>query len=494
MKNGSVESDYSGYTESFDVIKQRSVMGVLAYLTRTFLVQMVGIVATLILAALLDPEAFGTFFLVTAVVNLFVFLSDVGLAASLIQKKEQPTRADLVTTFTIQQLLASFIFVVIVGLTPFWRQALHLNSAGLFLMYALGFSFILASFKTIPSILLERRLEFNKLVLPQIVENVVFYAGIVYFAWRGYGVSSYTVAVLLRGVVGVIAMYVIEPWRLGLGVSTRSLKELLHFGLPYQVNDLLARIKDDLLFVVLRGVVSITEMGYIGWAKKWSLFPFRFTVDSVVRVTFPAYSRLQKDKRQLKKALEKSLFFISLAVFPLMIGMLGMAYPLTIVVTAYQKWQPALPALYFFIVDVSCSAVVVPLTNVLNATGKIRTTLKLMVGWTVLLWILTLWLTKMIGYTGVAVATALVGISSLVVVEVVRRKISFQFWNNVLPALMAASFMGFVLWRFQAFASQSLTRFLTVVITGVMAYGIFLGLFLGKRLVMEIKSIWSFRK
>ena len=75
--------------EELQSIKKQSIVGVVAYTVRTFMLQLVAFGATLLLAAFLNPEDFGIFFLVTAVVNLFVFLSDVGLAASLIQKKEK---------------------------------------------------------------------------------------------------------------------------------------------------------------------------------------------------------------------------------------------------------------------------------------------------------------------------------------------------------------------------------------------------------------------
>lgn len=68
-------------------IRRKSVRGVISYTFRTMFLHVVGIVATILLSYYLDPEDFGIYFVVTAVVGLFTFLSDVGLAASLVQKK-----------------------------------------------------------------------------------------------------------------------------------------------------------------------------------------------------------------------------------------------------------------------------------------------------------------------------------------------------------------------------------------------------------------------
>ena len=55
-------------------------------------------------------------------------------------------------------------------------------------MWALAFGFFLASLKTIPSVLLERDLKFEFLVLVELAETLIFYLIAVALAWRGFGV------------------------------------------------------------------------------------------------------------------------------------------------------------------------------------------------------------------------------------------------------------------------------------------------------------------
>lgn len=475
-------------------IKNRSVVGVIAYTLRTFLLQIISLIATLLLSAFLSPEEFGVFFLVSALVNLFTFLSDIGLAASLIQKKAEPTEHDLGTTFTIQQMLSLVIFGLIIFLTPFWRTQFSLDSAGIVLMYTLGFSFILSSLKTIPSILLERKLAFNKLVLPQIVENVIFYTVAVFFAWKGFGVTSYSIAVVLRGIAGLLVIYSLEPYWPKIGIKRDSLKGLLKFGLPFQLNDLLARAKDDLLIVVLKKFVGAAELGFLGWAQRWSLFPFRFTVDSVIRVTFPAYSRLQHDSKNLKIAIEKSLFFISLVIFPLLIGMGVMARPLTEVIEKYNKWQPALPALYLFIINVLWSSISTPLTNAINAIGKISITLKLMIMWTALTWVLTIPLVMRFGFIGVAVAAALVSCTSIITIIIAKKLMSISVLSNIGWQGIASLGMGAIVYGYNDFWNQSISHFFAGIACGIVSYALLVYLVMPKRVLSEIGTIIKLRK
>lgn len=69
-------------------IKRRSFAGIIALTSRTFILQIIALIATFILTVLLDPTSFGVFFIVTAVVNFLNYFSDIGLAAALIQKKK----------------------------------------------------------------------------------------------------------------------------------------------------------------------------------------------------------------------------------------------------------------------------------------------------------------------------------------------------------------------------------------------------------------------
>ena len=169
---------------------------------------------------------------------------------------------------------------------------------------------------------MERSLSFNRLVIPTIVETIGFYVVAVYLAWKGMGITSFSYAVLARGILGVITVYIVEPWVPSLGISTVVARRLLRFGVPFQLNSFLALVKDDLLIVFLGKVLPFSQVGYLGWAKKWAEVPLRLIMDSVVRVTFPAFSRIQHDKKLLGKALEKTIYGLSLTIFPISVALL----------------------------------------------------------------------------------------------------------------------------------------------------------------------------
>ena len=434
-------------------IKQKTVSGAISYFLRTLFLQGFGLGSAIILSWLLDPEDFGVYGFVIQIIGILTFISDIGFAAALIQKKQNPTLTDYRTTFTVQQILSWIIVALVLLLLATGLVSQKAGTAANWILLSLALSFPLASLKTISSVMLERRLDFSRLVLPQIVEQVLFHSILIWMAWNGYGALSYAYAIIARSIIGTAVMLYISPWSIGFAYNKQAFWELFGFGAKFQVNDFLARIKDQLFFLALGLVLPIREFGYIQWAKNWSLYPYMLTVQNVMAITFPTFSRLQHDRQLLGRAIEKSLYFISLFVFPILVGMIVFIGPSLAVIPAYAKWQPATFAFIWFTASVFWSALSTPLTNTLNAIGKINATLKLMVMWTTLTWVLTpiaLWAW---GYTGVAFAAFVISCTSFVTVRMVNREVPFRFLLSVgkqtfaAAAMLLVGLLGWEIWH-----------------------------------------------
>ena len=476
---------------TLETVKARAVKGVVVLTGRTFLLSGVSLVASGFLAVYLSPSQFGVFFIVSAAVNFLAFFSDIGLAAALIQKKEKITNADLKTTFTIQQALVLILLLLLFLGTPIFTKFYPLSLDGKLLLYALGISLLFSSLKTIPSILLERELDFGKLVIPQVFENLVYNVVVVILAWQGLGVRAFTYAVLARGSVGLIAIYILRPWMPGLTISRKSLKKLLTFGVPYQLNTFLATLKDDGMTVFLGGILGTAGIGFLGWAQKWAYMPLRLFMDHVLKVTFPAFSRMQDEKEHLVRSVTRSIFFVCFLVFPTVIGLLILAPLLVEIIPRYEKWTPALIPMALISINTVFAAATTQLTNLLNAIGKIKTTFKLMIMWTVLTWALVPFLAIKYSIIGAAAGYALVGSSSVVAIYVAHRKVAFSLLDGVFKPAAASVVMGVVLLFVRKMLPINLFSVFSLVGLGVIIYVLAIYLTVGSSIVADVKK--SFR-
>ena len=129
-----------------------------------------------------------------------------------------------------------------------------------------------------------------------------------------------------------------------------------------------------------------------------------------------------------------------------------------------------------------------PLTNTLNAIGKIKITLYLMIAWTVLTWILGPVLVFKIGFNGVAVASLLIGLTVVIPIWVTKRYVHFNLAPNILPASIASVFIA-VFFYWTAPFVKTLTSLVFIMIAGGIIYGGIIFLLKGKELTSEIKSL-----
>jgi O-antigen/teichoic acid export membrane protein len=477
-----------------NLVGQRAVKSVMALTGRTFLLNLVNFLGTLTLTIFLSREEFGIFIVTSALVEILAYFSDIGLAGALIQKKHRLEKKEIEATFTIQESL------VLAGIVLAWilakpiQRFYGLDQLGLNLIYALLIAFFLSSLKTIPSVLLERRLRFEKVIIPQIMETLVFNGLVVSLAWAGWGIKSYIIAVLARAGVGVITIYLLVPWRPRLRFSLSAVKSLLHFGIPYQANSILAVFKDKVSLLVLGKILGLEGMGILGWAEKWANLALRYFLDAMIKVAFPLFSRLQTKLGQAQRSLEYSIYFIATMVMPILAGFYVLMPRIITTIPKYEKWQAGVTTFNLFLISAGIAAVSTFLTNFLTAMGRIKQVVGLMIMWTVLTLALYPWLAIKLGYEGVAWGSVLIGLTAVIPYLLVKKIVRFKLLNNLAPSLIAAGIMIIVLKKLMVYLANNLSGLLVSIMAGGMIYLITLILINGKELKNKIITFLSYAK
>jgi O-antigen/teichoic acid export membrane protein len=451
-------------------IKKRAVRGVIILTGRGFILNAISAIAQSLLWAFLGQYELGVFAIVSATISFLGYFSDIGLGAALVQKKDAPTERDLRTTFTIQQGLVLLGVIAVFLLAPNLSQSHNLSPEGRTLMYAFAISFFISSFRGIPTILLERKLDFVKYSIPSVIDTLVYNVVLVFLAARGFGIASYTYAVILRSLVGTIAVYALQPWRPGLAFSLQSIKSLFKFGLPYQLNSFISVIKDQGIIIFLGGIIQPVGVGLLDTSQRMINLPFRFFMDQVSKVTFPAFSRMQDDGDHLVVSVTRSIFFVSLLTFPVIAGFVLLSPILFDIIPQYNKWHAAVPILPLLAINAYFATVSNPLYNLLYAIGKVRQTMYLMLMWTVLTWVFVPPLAIRFGVMGVAIAMSLVGASSIVSILVAHKYVPFSYWNSFGKPLFASFIMILILFVIRPFVPHTIPGLGALIGAGVVSY------------------------
>lgn len=444
------------------------------------------VTVNLILAKILPVAVIGVFDIANSILAFFTFFSDIGLAAAIIQKREI-TKDDLKTTFTVQEILALAILLAVWFLAPHLASLYKLNVEGMWLIRALGASFFMTSLKVIPSVLLERELKFTPIVWVEVLETAVFNGVLIFLSFHNFGVESYSFATILSSVGGLSAIYIIAPWRIAVGFSRDAMRQLLKFGIPFQLNSLLALLKDRLVPLVIAGMVGPLGVGYITWSQNIAFLPLE-VMNIVIRVTFPAYSRLQEDREGLSETLERSLFMTALFLYPMLFGIVAIA-PAFINYVVTAKWHPAQPLIYLFSFSAFWSPLSSTFTNFLNAIGKINITLRLMVMWTILEWTLSPLLTIFYGYYGVAIASAIISFTSIITIVIIKRNIEVDIIKSIWQPVVSSVLMGLAVLVMANRLVFNLPSLLIAILIGALLYAGLMSLIAWDKMLDTIRSV-----
>lgn len=473
------------------VLAKRSAYSIFALISRTFVLNIISFGAFLVISSQLPASDLGVYTAVIAIQRIISFFTDFGLGAALIQKKEELDEKDIATSFTIQSVITFAIFIVVIASKTFITSFFKLQDDAFGLLLVLVFSIFLSSFKVIPSILLERKIHFQKLVIPQIVESLVFNTILVILALKGFGISSFTFAFLASSFIGIPVYYYIAPWKMRFGMHKQSFAHL-KYGTQFQAKNILATIKDDLLVTLLPKFLTFTEIGYIGFSQRISFFVFRFVVDSVTKVTFSSYARIQAHTGHLKRMIEKSLFFVSSLMFPVLSGIvITVPYFIQYFPKWHNKWEPAVISIVFFCLNAAVSSLSSILVNVLDATGRVKTTLQLMVLWTLLTWTFTPVLIYAYGYNGVSIASFFITLTIVYTVYLVKKIVPFDLLKSIYKPVFATVIMSFVVFVLSNLLVNSLITLIFVILMGAAVYILTLYFIAWKEFKEDIAILFS---
>lgn len=471
------------------LITRRTINGILALISRQFILILINLGAKFIVSSYLAISGFGVYTVVTAVQRVISFFTDFGLGAALVQKKSDLDEEDIRTTFTLQFLITLSVFIIVFLLRGIISETFNLDTTAENLLLTLVFCIFLSSFKIIPSIILERHIKFEKLVIPQIIEQLSFNIILVILLLKNLALNSYIFAFLVSSIISIPVYFYVSPWKISFGISKKALSHL-KYGTQYQAKNVLATIKDDFLTLFLTRFLSFTQIGYIGFAQQWSFMIYRFIVDSVTKVTFSTYARMQESREYLGKAVEKSLFYIGLVMFPSVAGIiLIFPYLITFVPKWNNKWEPAIVSFIFFSLNAGISSLSNILVNVLDAKYKVKITLNLMVIWTILTWILTPLFIMYFGYNGVAVASFLVTLSIVYTIYLVKKIIIFNFINSIYKPLLSSVIMSIFVYCFLKIFAMNLTVLLFTILIGGAIYSFSIYLLAKDEIFQALKAI-----
>lgn len=359
---------------SMSELKKKTLKGMFWSAVERFSTQGVQFIFGIILARLLTPSDYGMIAMLTIFIAISQTFIDSGFANAVIRKIDR-TQKDLCTVFFFNIFMSIACYIVIFCAAPFIARFYEMPELALILR-VLGLRLIIQAFGIIQNITLTIKLDFKKQAKISLLSSIISgFAGI-YFAYTGHGVWSLVYQSLLGTTLIALMYWFFIRWRPTSFFSKESFKYLFSFGSKLLASGLLDTLYKNIYPLVIGKFYSPAQLGGYSKAEHFAQFPSSNITGILQRVSFPVLSELQRDRNKLREGYLKFLKSATLLIFPLMMGLLALAQPLTLLLLT-DKWAEMIILLQLICLSMMWYPVHAINLNLLQVLGRSDLFLKL---------------------------------------------------------------------------------------------------------------------
>ena len=295
--------------------------------------------ASIVLARLLLPSAYGLVAITWSFTGFAALFSDLGLGAALVQSARL-TERDAATAFAINGVSGVVLTLIVVVLRhPLANLFGQPQVATLLAISSLAFTL---SFSVVPLAILERQMQFGKVAAIDVIGATVGFSVSIVCAALGVGAASLVIGPLTTTALTSVGTLAAARWMPRAWPSRSAARRLLGFSghlTGFNFLTYWARNADNLLLGRFAGT---TELGLYNRAYMLMLLPLTQVGGVLGRVLLPLFSNLQDDHARLRRAVIRLAGTTSLIVFPVLLGLAAIAHNFVLVAFG-PAWRGAIP-------------------------------------------------------------------------------------------------------------------------------------------------------
>lgn len=451
-------------------LRKKTVSGVLWSSIERFSVQGIQFVIMIIMARILLPSDYGMIGMLAIFIAISQSLIDSGFSTALIRKKDR-TDVDYSTVFYFNIGIGLFLYFVLFLASPYIARFYNTSElANLTKVVAL--SLFINSLTVVQRAILTIRIDFKTQAKVSLSAAIISGVVGIIMAYRGYGVWSLAVQTVLNGLINAVLLWVMSGWMPLKVFSYQSFKNLFSFGSKLLLSGLLDVTYKNIYTIVIGKKFASADLGYYTRADQFAQFPSSNLTGIMQRVTFPVLSGIQNEEERLAMAYRKFLRLSVYVVFPLMIGLAALAYPL-INYLLTEKWNFAALLLQILCLAYMWYPVHAINLNLLQVKGRSDLFLKLEIIKKVM-GVCVLCITIPMGLVAMCSGMIFTSILALVINTYYTGKLIhigfLKQMRDILPSLLYSLSMGGLIWFSIRFIPGELLQLIAGIGIGVCYY------------------------
>jgi len=346
---------------------QRSVTSSVYNIAANVISLVVGLIGSIALARLLEPEVLGTFAFVTSVVQLARALPDFGFHAAFLHRTSgdaEISEGILRVYFTLKLLFTLvWMALMVVGVAFFAPGRTQ------WAFWIIIVTTFVAQQKAVINALLTQRVQFGRLATARAVADTATVLVSIGLAWRGYGLWALLGGRIIGVTVEILSLYAIRPvWRPRLGWSRELVRYFIGFGSKVFGGTLLMEALDRVDDIWTGGVLGDRALGFYDRAFGFATYPRLLFIIPLHPVVEGMYAQLRNDRGRLSQAFSWGNILMARVAFWIA-ALLWLIAPEFIRLALGAKWLPMLDAFRLMLIYTLFDPIKSTIVALLNISG-----------------------------------------------------------------------------------------------------------------------------
>ena len=430
----------------------------------------------IILARLLFPEDFGIVGMALIFTAFIATINELGLGSAIVQRKNINEK-HLSTAFWASIFIGLILCIATIIISPLVASFFE-EELVRFIVIVLSVGFVFGSFGVVHRALLEKKIDFKKIAITEIISSVFFGIVSIALALFGFGVWSLVIGSLVKSFVSSMILWIVCPWKPQMIFNYKSFKELFGFGKNVMGSRIIQYFSSNIDYLLIAKFLNASSLGLYTLAYQMAIvLPLK--ISSIIsRVMFPIFSTIQDDNIKMRIGYLKVIKYTSLITFPLFTGLIIIA-PQFILIAMGEKWTQMILPLQILCISGMLKSIGIHVGFILLSKGRSDIHIKWVIFVAIVLPISVL-IGIQYGIIGVALAITITSLLLFMIIQKIANKMIdlsfFDFFKALYPAVTCSIILVVTTLLFRILSTfiylQGIVFLVSSVVVGIISYAL----------------------
>lgn len=432
--------------------------------------QLVGFIVSIVLARLLEPDAYGTIALITVFTTILQVFVDSGLGNALIQKKDADN-LDFSTVFFTNIVFCCVLYTILFVSAPYIAD-FYRNSNISAYTRVLGLTLVISGVKNVQQAYVSRHMMFRRFFFSTLGGTIAAGCVGVIMAYTGFGVWALVAQQLINLSIDTLILWFTVKWRPDFVFSFERLKSLFNYGWKLLASNLISNIYENLRQLLIGKIYTSADLAQFNRGKQFPNLLVQNVNTSIDSVLFPTMAKVQDSKVRVKEMTRRSMKISTYVMAPLMMGLVATGTSLVGLILT-DKWLPSVFFMRIFCITFIFYPLHTANLNALKAVGRSDLYLKLEIEKKIV-GLIALFTTVFISVEAMAWSLLLSSFASQIINAAPNKKILHYGYleqiKDILPPILLSLIMAILIYPIQYLGLSYLLTLLIQVPAGAIIY------------------------